>query len=382
MPRAGTPFSDLLASLSGVLGRLFACPAFKIHSQQLLQDTQLCSGLLQLVLPGVSAMAVGLQLPPDRRPAECSWLAAVLMAVFVSACLRPMQRQQAITAGPDAGRRLLAAAAQLLQCCPFPAPAAAELAGRAALETTLYFIWQLEDAVLLQYAALAGLHQQPQAIMLPRRQAQLLLAALPKIGVALAAVAQTPGPILPQLARIVSAAAAMTTILANGARVEAGVARPAAAMASVQDLPAWLRAAAAALRWLPALVSIAGQEQHPQLRSSMQTYLVETASAVVCLALEVGGIAYSGLRMPVADWAAPDTAVKAACLAGLWELHIAACRVAHSVLAGGIPTSLMSSAIQHTLDLSQLVGLPLLAASSMFTCKEDGPAALPPDVAR
>ncbi len=86
-----------------MLGRLFASPAFKAHSQQLLRDTPLCSGLLQLVMPGISAMAVGLQLPPERRPAECTWDNAVHMAAFVCGCLRPLQQQQAIAAGPDAG---------------------------------------------------------------------------------------------------------------------------------------------------------------------------------------------------------------------------------------------------------------------------------------
>ncbi len=380
---AGSDYARVLSCLSRVLGRLCAFPVFAAHSQLLLQDEQLCSGLLQLVLPGISAMAVGLQLPPDRRPPECTWGNATHMAAFMSACLRPMQQQQALVAGPDAGRRLLAAAAQLLQHCPLPAPPAADATPDKKLKSTLFFILQLEAAVLFQYPGMAqqpGQRPSAASLVLPRRQLQLLLAALPRFGEAIAAVAQAPGPMLPHSARIVTAASAVTTLLAQGVEPEADGTGPAAAIESVQDLPAWLHTAAAALRWLPALATISGQEQLLGSGPSTQAHLGQTASAALLLAQRVCCSGLAGMELPDSGWAASSPAVQAECLAGLWELHTAACRVVHSVLAGAIPRQLIARAVPRTPDLFWLIGMPFMTASLIN--EHQHAAALPSDVAR
>ncbi len=392
MLHAGTHYAGVLACLSKVLGRLFAFPEFSAHGQQLLHDEQLCSGLLQLMLPVISAMAVGLQLPPERRPAECTWRTASHMAAFVAGCLRPMQQQAAIAAGPDAGRRLLTAAAQLLQCCPFPAPKIDRFTAHAALETTMFLIMQLEDAALLEYPAIVCSPLQPGqqppsaplVLELPRRQAQLLLAALPKFGEALAAVAQAPRSSLRHSTRVtplIGAAATAAALLAGSTQPEDNL-RPAAAMASVQDLPAWLRAAAAVLRWLPAVATIWEQQQLDRPGSVIQTRLSATASGAVSLGIRVGRSSMAGWQQPDAGWAGCSPAVRADCLTGLWELHTAACRAAHSLLSGAIPWPLVAQALPHMIYVYQPVEAPLLAASAMHPCKDGGAASLPPDAAR
>ncbi|KAI7839143.1 hypothetical protein COHA_007146 [Chlorella ohadii] len=388
--KPGTAYARTLVRLSQMLGRLFTFAVFSAHGALLLRDAQLCRGLLQLVLPSVSAMAVGLQLPPDRRPPECSWEAAVLMAAFVSAALQPMQQQQqqqAITVGPDEGRRLLTAAAQLLQCCPFPAPSSSELTSHAVLDTTLCLIQQLEAAAMCQYP---GITQQPgqqptppTALALPRSQAQLLLAALPRISEALAAaVAHTHGPQLPQTAHIIRAAATVAALLSGAARPVEESTRPAPAMAAVQDLPAWLRAAAAALRWLPSVFAIWEREQPSRVGSSVRTHSSEAANVAVLLAVNVGWSTYAGMDLPDAGWAACSAEQQAECLAGLWELHTVACRVAHAVLAGVVSRHLVSQIVHDTQQLFQLVEPPFVAASAMCASTEGVGAALPPEAAR
>ncbi len=268
MPHAGNSFLNTLAWLTGTLGQMLCFPVFKAHLQQLLQDEQLCGGLLRLLLSGTSAMAVGLQLPADRRLAGCDWHNAVRMAAFVSRCLKHTQQWHAIAAAPDAAWRLLAAAAQLLQCCPYPALPPADVATSHALGSTMFLIWQLRDAVLLQYPNIVCSCQQledqpdaaPLAPELPARQAHQLLAALPKIGEALACVAQTAAHSLHRLAYsagTVSTAAAVMALLAAAAQLPAPGAGPAAGTLAVEDLPAWLHGAVTALRWLPTVVSIA-----------------------------------------------------------------------------------------------------------------------------
>ncbi len=218
-------------------------------------------------------------------------------------------------------------------------------------------------------------------VALPRRQAQLLLAALPKLGEALAAVAEAQGPSLQHSARTVSAAAAVTTLLAGATREEADGGRPAAVIEAMLDLPAWLHGAATALRLLPAVVKIADQEQGRGPGSSMQTRPSEVACAALSLAVAAGWSAYPGVRLPDAGWAAQDAAVKAECLAGLWQLHTAACRAAHAVLAGAIPQHLISLVAPQVMYLLPLVSEPFKAASFIYCYEEGGVGGLPSNVA-
>lgn len=126
-------------------------PGLGCHAEQLWRDEQLCGGLLQLLLPGVPALAVGLQLPPERCNSECTWTTAAHLAAFVSAAPVPVL-QRALAGQPEAAPRLLSAAAQLLQQCPLPAPSAADLAApaRKGAETTAFIVCLLEAAAALQ----------------------------------------------------------------------------------------------------------------------------------------------------------------------------------------------------------------------------------------
>ncbi|PRW60171.1 hypothetical protein C2E21_1998 [Chlorella sorokiniana] len=76
--KPGSAHAQLCGALSNILSQLGTLPAFTAHAKQLQQDVQLCSGLIRPLLPALSAMAVGLQLPPERRTPECTWQVAAL----------------------------------------------------------------------------------------------------------------------------------------------------------------------------------------------------------------------------------------------------------------------------------------------------------------
>lgn len=360
-------YATLWGQLSGVLGTLCSHPAFAAHAERLWGDGQLCSGLLQVLLPGISAAAVGLQLPPERCLAGYTWQNAACVAGFVSACPAGALNE-ALHAKPETTRRLLAAATQLLQQCPSAAPAPADLAAADMLESTLPFIWQLGAAASAQPPAAEG------AMLGQPRLARQVLGTLPRVGEALAAAAQGPGLGPSISARLVGSAAQVAVVLAT----TAGAARP--AMPPGQDSPAWLCAAAAAVRWLPSLLAVNGQHlRHPEGAAAL-LHSTEAAAAALDLAMQVGRGCYAGVQLPGAASAACRASNWDEQLSALWELHTVACRLVHWLLAGSIPEAwLLSPAIQRPANLYTLVMNPFLAASFMGMARR---ASLPPTAQR
>ncbi len=223
------------------------------------------------------------------------------------------------------------------------------------------------------------------------RLAQHLLAVLPRLGEALAALVQPACADLQRLSPALFAASRITELLLEAAKLLDSQARPPAAAAGAADLPAWPRAAAAVLRWLPSDVAAVAAAEQPQWEGSaaelgrvqqvkgLAQHLSSTA-LLLTLAVSRSSLAFMHLADPSRADCSP--AVRAECLAGLWQLHTAACRVVHSVLRGTIPRQLVSAAVPSTLSLCRLVALPFLAASAMHPSKEGGAAAIPPDVRR
>lgn len=239
---AGTPYARLWGQLSEALAGLCGGGAAAApYVELLLQDGELCSRLLRLLLPGIRAIAIGLQLPPERRPAECNWRAAECMALLVFSTAH-MLSQVMIELGPAAGVHLMQAATQLLQHCPFPAAGSGQ--GTAGV-----FIGQLgaiAAAVPLRSHAVQRLPAPAKAVAaaLPRQ----LLAVLPKVNEALAGAAQPP--LLEELATPARSAASILQALCWAAKASDSITEP-AALFHEEDLPAWLLGATTALRWLP-----------------------------------------------------------------------------------------------------------------------------------
>lgn len=256
--------------LSGVLAQLLCFPAFVKHAGLLLGDDQLCRTLLVMLLPGIHAMANWLQLPPERRSSEFSWHSTAHTAHIVAVMVHMLP--PVLAAAPGGATQLLQAAVQLLQHCPLPATAAGDGVG-AVLGSSLCFVCLLgaAAAAALQCRASGQQQQQQQPTraaavdsadqaVVPQPLTQLLLAVLPRVGEALASAAQLPRTSLPQFARVARAAHDLVCLLRRAAEPQPAD-QPAAALAAIGDLPAWLHGAAAALRWLPATAALAVRPQ-------------------------------------------------------------------------------------------------------------------------
>lgn len=120
------PFAEgvakLRSTLATLLGMLCTSPALAAHRQQLLNNEELCVQLFGVLQPAVPALAVGLQLPRERRPAGCSWRIAAALATFIASMpASPHTTQLLLVQDADGSRssRLLQAAAQLLQHAPW-----------------------------------------------------------------------------------------------------------------------------------------------------------------------------------------------------------------------------------------------------------------------
>jgi hypothetical protein len=94
-------------------------PDFHVHSAELQGNASLALQLAELLLPALVAIAVVLQLPPDRQPAGCSWnTAAHLAAVLSSNALSAAMDAWGTAADDSAASSALLAAAQLVQHLP------------------------------------------------------------------------------------------------------------------------------------------------------------------------------------------------------------------------------------------------------------------------
>ena len=351
------------------MAQLATLPPFAAHAELLWQDKQLCSSLLQLLLPGISAMAVGLQLPPERRSPECTWRNAAHMAAVVTVTSSEVL-DRALAPQPQAARRLLLAATQLLQHCPLPAPAASVTA-YGAPETTLFFVGQLGRAA----DVLCGPPQQPPAAAwVPtaavaaspdRRQVQQLLAVLPRVGEAVIALAQ---PLAARyLASVLVATVPITHVLAAAAKQPSSPSRPTAALFEAADLPAWCHTTATALGWLPCLAAaaVAVERGLAAGNAAQLTQLItKLCSSTLELAVHVTSSSYTCLEhLPASASPALSQPAEGGCLPAVWELHTAACRLVHWAQEPSVPASFRSATaikVQSSLLLETLLATVLL----------------------
>ena len=395
LPQTGTAdsfYAWLVGSLAVALAILCISPLFGHHFTALRQDEQLYSGLAKLMLPAISAMAVGLQLPPERRPPECAWRAAAQMSLFVS--YTPVNAaRQLVAAQPQAAQRLVAAAAQLLQHCPFPAPATADLDPYEALETTLFFIYLLH-AACHWHACSCGKQDVPPgsaaaAAAEPappdRRLVQHLLALPPKLDEALAALARDP---CTSFTIAMDAALQTARLLSVAAQPLSNTPGPAAALAGTADLPAWCRAAAAVLHWLPLVADMqarvevqdsTAEQQGSQYHAAQAEHVARWPSALaLALCADVSSHCVRCVQRAEAGWAAASPALQAECLQAFWELHTKACRLVHWLAAGRAPR--MLPALSRPLVLSEV--LTRLLEASVHLCQASTAAPSLPNAAR
>lgn len=341
--RHGGALSLFAAILTSVL---CLSQAFEPHQAALQQDAQLGRGLVQLLLPAVASTAVGLQLPPERRPHEhCTWaFAASLSNVLASEAMQPALASVLGAPGAaDTGARLLHAAAQLVQHAPSSEDGwlgcYVSLLGCAAAA-------QLER---LQHDSRQPANATPAALLRQRRLAQPLLALLPKAAAALLALARHP-IMSAQAFGVALALCSVLQLLVEVADPEGSVGSQALVVAlsarrdrhallpsCAAQLTDWYGGVAVALRALPDLAAVAHTAQQPDawLLSDGNGVALDVSKALGRMCAKLTHAAAQDSSAALASLAKKlDAAQLEAACAAVWQLHSAHCRLCHWAAAG------------------------------------------------
>ncbi|KAI7844719.1 hypothetical protein COHA_001807 [Chlorella ohadii] len=363
---------------------LCTCPALAAHKQQLLDNEELCIQLFDVLQPAMPALAVSLQLPRERRPADCSWRSAAALAAFI-ACMpvSPRATQLLLAQDADGSRssRMLQAAAQLLQHAPWvvgsaePQQAASatvaavmrwaaqaeadeeeeseELLTDGSLFSVAHFIGQLgwaverqRDSMAEQSAAGFSAHARH------RRTAHQLLAAVPSIGCLLRRTADAPLSDAPLDVRVevYGAAAAVLMLLtevlcpgesrsdlqASGSAAATRQPQAPAALSTLADLASWYTGTAAMLGWLPALADLE-PVQHSAASGEAREGIVAACELLVTRMGEAARLTTKRSQQLAGSSGTVVLPQAEACslLTAVSQLAAVGCRAVHFAVAGG-----------------------------------------------
>ena len=319
--------AGIVPTLTLIFSRLTSGPAFEEHAAALEREPQLCDRMLALLLHSVSAAAVAAQLPPDRRPEDFSWDGvAVAARALRSPPMWPAMK--CLAASPDGGRRLirlLTGAAQLVQHAPLPG----SLDGDTGCLTPFAINWRFCE-VLASTAALFC--QQPLQQQLgaeqSRQLAPHLLRALPKLPAALAVGLRDSVP--PRhIALFCDSWCGILPLLISMLEQRLPQAGGVPVMRGVEDAAAWCGGTAAAQRSLPLLAQAAQQLSEPGFDPRLVT-APDNAALLICrLAGEAAAAASPAAAGLAGAPSPPDASAVAHAAASMWQLHSAACRLAH-----------------------------------------------------
>lgn len=296
--------NDALAGCAEALFVLCDTPPFDgRHRQALLEQTPLCGRLARLLLPAFAATAVGLQLPPERRPPEYCWTRATRMA-YATLCLLTDSQT------PQSGDvlRLLQAADRLAALAP-------------ADETLLMMMDHLYGG-----AAMCRRLVLPRGDLAPQQAAQLarqLLSTLPRYEPALqASQAQPEAAAVAHWQRTVCVSMQMVSELLAAIRSS----QPATAF-TPEDVQAWCMGATAALRLLVPLAALS----HDGAGQPSDAALAEAAAATSTAACQLAAAAsrLATVSRPASAVGSSDAA-KAAAFEAAWQLHSTLCRAVHA----------------------------------------------------
>lgn len=348
--------AGLWGTLFGVVAGLASLPAAAFHLRALQEHEQLCCRLLQLLhLPhSVAAMAVALQLPPDRRPAAFSWSSAAMAASFVAMTPPTPSLREQLGEQLDEGRLLLAAA-QLLQLVPYEGSSTGPDSPGMPVEGGYWCATYLAEqlgwaATIWQYCrAVEGLvPATPENCRLGR----LLLAVLPKLGRLLHATATASTAAVPWAEKQTLLTAAYGTLLfVTSLIVAIEKAGFPAQLVSTADLEGWCTGAAAALRWLSPLSTLVQDAAQQAVALDCNPQFAPT---VVTLAQLVATCAESLVRSQLRplDLEAATRAV--------WQLHTTACRLVHFASSTSQLPNLGAVSMQHSMLVPLLRGAALM----------------------
>lgn len=308
--------------------------------------------MCELLVAALHRMAVALQLPPERRPAEYSqfgWdhvgsVACVLSGTDMTAVLAEhMQPPAAATSSSGAvssnDQRLLRTAGLLVEHAPLDP----WLAGATFMSSIMRLLGSVCERVNRAVHCfrecnrdLQQPHQAQQLEQLSHMEQQLLqaLPRLPQMVQHLAADEELRfgADSAVALCRGWEQAAALLQQLAD-LSIAGEPSGRSAVIDTVSDLAAWGGAGSAAVRSVSLFAAVVRQHHaHSYLQIGIRSLVFRLVSFVAVLEAAVASCARRGFGASTGS--PPAESIVAEAAAALWGMHTAACRAAHSQAAG------------------------------------------------
>jgi hypothetical protein len=352
-------------NIAGVVSTMADKTLLQPHASALQRAAGLKDNLVQVLTPALHAAAVAIQLPPDRRPQDLSWMAiADLVSALTSRALASAFLAQLASSSSGistAALCVLQSTSQLIAAAPASCP--------EELTTRFASLWFNLPALLSTTCRFVGDGQR-------RKVVWLLLRALPHLPTALRVLADccrqdadgsaTAGGMLDMCRYTLSL---MNQMKVQKPRQPADYSSFAAddlrlyhTLDSLAGVPAWCSAGTALQRALPHMATLTAMAQQleevPPISVHVEV-LCEVLVAVVSynivneIAAYCGNMA-SGVSCSAADGSAAGEA--------LWQLHTAVCRCIHSIAAGRLTAAMPLRMLPLILDAAASVSAATHAA--------------------
>lgn len=366
-------------------------PIFKPHAAVLASNSSLQRSLSQLLVPALHPMAVAMQLPADRRPADFNWImvSSVVNVLSADELYKAVEEQVATASGSavsNSAPRVLQSLVQLFVAAPASCPSDMEVGMHAQL--WFYLFKLLGSTASMLTPTVYGQQQGSTAMTAMQRQhtLQQMLRALPRLPTALTVVLKasqhqaveqdvqfhwlkTPAglmmgccfnvlALLEQLSRGDTIPSAAAAVLGQSSSLPQYP-----TLAGLHEVPAMCAASGALLRALPLAAQFladlerreVGEEEadvaSEALRSEALELLPEMLMGEACGMMSA--VHHFCCLTEGRTWSAADCASAGQ---SLWQVHTTLCRCVNCLAATGLP---------HTLFAKLLIGLNLVHLSAV-----------------
>ncbi|KAI3433718.1 hypothetical protein D9Q98_003526 [Chlorella vulgaris] len=390
-PLFGRVSSQAQLALFAIVIDVVNGPIFKPHAAVLASNSSLQRSLSQLLVPALHPMAVAMQLPADRRPADFNWImvSSVVNVLSADELYKAVEEQVATASGSavsNSAPRVLQSLVQLFVAAPASCPSDMEVGMHAQL--WFYLFKLLGSTASMLTPTVYGQQQGSTAMTAMQRQhtLQQMLRALPRLPTALTVVfkasqhqaveqdvqfhwLKTPAglmmgccfnvlALLEQLSRGDTIPSAAAAVLGQSSSLPQYP-----TLAGLHEVPAMCAASGALLRALPLAAQFladlerreVGEEEadvaSEALRSEALELLPEMLMGEACGMMSA--VHHFCCLTEGRTWSAADCASAGQ---SLWQVHTTLCRCVNCLAATGLP---------HTLFAKLLIGLNLVHLSAV-----------------
>lgn len=351
---------SLLPAVITTLHTLMRTPAWRPQADAVVADEQRAVGIVALTVAYLRTLAVGLQLPPERRPDGCTWPAAAWAASLIGCTLLVPACDKWFAAADGASlAAAVVAAAQLVQHVQLD-----ELPDPAREPHAAFFLATLPGRMcgpLCEHDATRARLGSEQRWRVAAQLAPAVSCLPQLLRVAVERASTRPEARLPNISSLAGSAQFTFVLLGKfwGDVFTSGSSSLQSLARSAGDCAAWAGAACAALRCLAQLGSTAQQQA---LREQEAAVLASFVNAADGLAARAAVLTHHPL------WRGDAGMAQAA-----WELHTTLCRRLHLAAAGS--SAALQLDAEALLELLNAMGNCVFAAEGPPVARDPGPEA-------